>query len=206
MVTPFMNGWAMGPEQQQALMRIATGELDFLFPEAVAWANREMNPTAPLLAPPPPPPPAPILAPSPSPSTPRKRAADVAFIDGSPGKKQKTTPTKSSRGVSSTPSTPSSGELTFIACTPASSPHTPRKRVPSRTAAIPKSWAEASAEDHMLFELKNAGGSWQQIANAWNSLFHESFTPRSLSSRWQRVKAKIGLPPPEEPTGDELNE
>ncbi|KAJ6127606.1 hypothetical protein N7523_003218 [Penicillium sp. IBT 18751x] len=77
--------------------------------------------------------------------------------------------------------------------TPASSPgseHKKRKGIP-----IPQSWELATAEDILLFKLKEYGGTWAEITAEWNNISGLRYASSTISNRWTKIHSTLGDPP-----------
>lgn len=98
---------------------------------------------------------------------------------------------------SSSPVIPGSPVLT------ASSHGTPTPNRTNRSIGLripyPKTWAAASGADVLLFELKNAGGTWEMIEKSYNKLTNHGHTRSALQSRYWGIKKALGDIPHEDP-------
>ncbi|KAJ5661472.1 uncharacterized protein N7477_009088 [Penicillium maclennaniae] len=113
-------------------------------------------------------------------ATPLKRRLRTTITDDLPPNEQTcpgaTTPTKHARQE-----------------TPATSPgseHKRRKGIP-----IPQSWELATAEDILLFKLKEYGGTWAEITAEWNNISGLRYASSTISNRWTKIHSTLGDPP-----------
>ena len=109
----------------------------------------------------------------------KKRLRTTINNDLPPIKRTRTSPTTPTK-----PATP---------VTPASSPgseHKRRKGIP-----IPQSWESATAEDILLFKLKEYGGTWAEITAEWNNISGLRYASSTISNRWTKIHSTLGDPP-----------
>ncbi|KAJ5081298.1 hypothetical protein NUU61_009562 [Penicillium alfredii] len=67
------------------------------------------------------------------------------------------------------------------------------KDSPTKTPRpIPNSWDTARPEDRLLVQLKDQRASWAEITGAWNSVTGLDYSAKSLSTRYSRIKMKLG--------------
>ncbi|KAJ5080940.1 hypothetical protein N7456_013650 [Penicillium angulare] len=118
----------------------------------------------------------------------RNSSAKKAVVNANAGGMSKTT----------SPNTPISEALHL------SSPGTPTPSKSDRSIGVripyPKSWKDASPEDVFLFELKNAGGTWDMIRKSYNGVTHHGYKESALQSRYHGIKKNLGDPPHEDPS------
>jgi hypothetical protein len=70
------------------------------------------------------------------------------------------------------------------------SPPSGKKGIP-----IPKTWETASSEDLLLFQLKENGGTWMDIAGEWNQISGLEYAASTLANRWRKILTRLGEPP-----------
>jgi hypothetical protein len=70
------------------------------------------------------------------------------------------------------------------------SPPSGKKGIP-----IPKTWQTASSEDLLLFQLKENGGTWTDIAGEWNQISGLEYAASTLANRWRKILTRLGEPP-----------
>ncbi|KAJ6021566.1 hypothetical protein N7540_007070 [Penicillium herquei] len=73
---------------------------------------------------------------------------------------------------------------------------TRRKKAPCKAVPYPRSWAEASGSDILLFELKKAGSTWETIAKTHRDVTRTGYTRSTLQNRYFGIKKSIGDLPP----------
>lgn len=116
----------------------------------------------------------------PQPGRARKRQLRTTITNDLP-------PTKRTRTAPRTPTKPTTP------VTPTSSPgseHKKRKGIP-----IPQSWESATAEDILLFKLKECGGTWAEITAEWNNISGLRYASSTISNRWTKIHSILGDPP-----------
>ncbi|KAJ5126372.1 hypothetical protein N7448_005677 [Penicillium atrosanguineum] len=113
-------------------------------------------------------------------STPRKRRLEKSTTnDLLPAKRTRTAP-----------ATPLKSATPIIRT---SSPRSEQKRL--KGIPLPQSWESATAEDILLFKLKEYGGTWAEITAEWNSISGRSYASSTISNRWTKINSTLGDPP-----------
>lgn len=120
-------------------------------------------------------------------STPLKHRLKPSLKDPTRTKQARTAPTTPATRAAPTPtSTPTK------LVTPSSTPGSERKK---KGIPIPRSWEYATAEDLLIFKLKENGGSWAEITTEWNSISGLGYACSTISNRWFKIHSTLGNPP-----------
>jgi hypothetical protein len=108
---------------------------------------------------------------------------------------QDSTRTKKARTAPTTPekqAAPTRTPTPTKQVTPSSTPGSERKK---KRIPIPRSWESATAEDLLIFKLKENGGSWAEITTEWNDISGLKYACSTISNRWLKIHSTLGNPP-----------